>query len=69
MKYVAVIEHGETGWGAYVPDLPGCTAVGPTRDFVAEKIREAILLHVESLREHGEAVPEAAAFALTVDSA
>lgn len=69
MKYVAVIEHGESGWGAYVPDLPGCVAVGPTRDFVVDKIREAIPLHIESLREHGERVPEAASFALTIDTA
>jgi len=69
MKYIAVVEHGETGWGAYVPDLPGCTAVGPTRDFVADRIREAVLLHVESLREHGEVVPEPAAVAFTIDAA
>lgn len=69
MKYVAVVEHGETGWGAYVPDLPGYTAVDPTRDFVADRIREAVLLHVESLRERGEAVPEPAAVAFTIDAA
>ena len=67
MKYVALIERGQTGWGAYVPDLPGCVAVGPTREFVEAKIREAIILHVESLREHGEHVPEPTAVALTVD--
>ena len=25
-----VIEEGETGFGAYVPDLTGCIAVGET---------------------------------------
>ena len=69
MKYVAVIEQGETGWGAYVPDLPGCVAAGPTRDFVEEKIREAIPLHIASLREHGEIVPAPAATVLTIDAA
>jgi predicted RNase H-like HicB family nuclease len=67
MKYVAVIERGQTGWGAYVPDLPGCVAVGPSREFVEEKIRESILLHVESLREHGEIVPGPTSVALTID--
>ena len=69
MKYLAVIERGKKGWGAYVPDLPGCAAVGPTRDFVEEKIRTAIVLHVESLREYGEAVPEPTSTALTIESA
>jgi len=69
MKYVAVIERGESGWGAYVPDLPGCVAVGPTREFVEEKIREAIKLHVESLREQGEVVPPPTAVALPIDAA
>ena len=27
MKYLVVIEKGPTGFGAYVPDLPGCVAV------------------------------------------
>jgi predicted RNase H-like HicB family nuclease len=67
MKYVALIERGQTGWGAYVPDLPGCVAVGPSREFVVEKIRESIVLHVESLREHGEHVPEPTAVAVTID--
>jgi predicted RNase H-like HicB family nuclease len=69
MKYIAVIERGESGWGAYVPDLPGCVAVGPTREFVEEKIREAIRLHVESLRAHGEIVPPPTAVALPIDAA
>jgi len=68
LKYVAVVERGKDGWGAYVPDLPGCVAVGPTREFVAEKIREGIRLHIESLRTHGEVVPEATAIALTIDA-
>ncbi len=69
MKYTAVIERGESGWGAYVPDLPGCVAVGPTREFVEQKIREAIGLHVESLREHGEPIPKPTTIAVTIDAA
>jgi predicted RNase H-like HicB family nuclease len=32
MKYAVVIETGETSYGAYVPDLPGCVAVAETVD-------------------------------------
>ncbi len=43
--------------GAWVPDLPGCVAAGDSRQ-EAEQIAEAIAAHIESLREHGEPVPE-----------
>ncbi len=58
MKYTVIFEKGKTGYGAYVPDLPGCVAVGKTLPRVKKLIREAIELHIESLRSHGEAVPE-----------
>jgi predicted RNase H-like HicB family nuclease len=57
MEYVVIIEQGESSVGAYVPDLPGCVAVGETRDEAMELIREAVELHIESLRENGEPVP------------
>jgi predicted RNase H-like HicB family nuclease len=56
-RYMVVIERGETSWGAHVPDLPGCVAVGETRDEVVTLIREAIVLHIESLRTEGLPVP------------
>ena len=58
MEYIVIIEPGETSVGAYVPDLPGCVAVAETREEVVDLIREAIELHIESLRENGEPVPE-----------
>lgn len=57
MKYMVVIEKGETGYGAHVPDLPGCIAVGKNRNEVLELIKEAIEFHIEGLREDGEPVP------------
>jgi predicted RNase H-like HicB family nuclease len=56
-EYVVVFEQSETGFGAYVLDLPGCVAVGETREETLQLIREAIGLHVESLREAGEHIP------------
>jgi len=58
MRYATVIEKSETGYGAYVPDLPGCVAVGETLDETARLIREAIEFHLEGLREDGIVVPE-----------
>jgi predicted RNase H-like HicB family nuclease len=57
MEYIVILEKGETSVGAYVPDLPGCVAVADTKDQALELIREAIELHIESLRDNGESVP------------
>jgi predicted RNase H-like HicB family nuclease len=58
MRYGIVIEKGESSYGAYVPDLPGCVAVGETQAEVETLIREAIQFHIEGLREEGLPVPE-----------
>jgi predicted RNase H-like HicB family nuclease len=60
MKYVAIVEEGANSFGAYVPDLPGCAVVGETREEALRLIREAVELHVSSMRERGDALPEPA---------
>jgi predicted RNase H-like HicB family nuclease len=57
MEYLVVVEKGKSGYGAHVPDLPGCIAAGETRREVLKLIREAIELHIEALRESGEPIP------------
>jgi predicted RNase H-like HicB family nuclease len=57
MKYMVVIEKGESGYGAHVPDLPECIAAGETREEVLELIKDAIEFHIEGLVEAGEPVP------------
>jgi len=56
-RYMVVIERGDASWGAQVPDLPGCIAVGETRDEVVRLIGEAISLHIAELRREGLPVP------------
>ncbi len=58
MRYVVIVEQGENGIDAYVPDLPGCVAVGEAREEALRLIREAIELHLEGMREEGLPVPE-----------
>jgi predicted RNase H-like HicB family nuclease len=58
MAYVVIIEREGNTFGAYVPDLPGCVAVGETEDEVRLLIREAIELHIEAIRKAGEAIPQ-----------
>jgi len=58
MDYVIVIEKAADGsYSAYVPDLPGCVACGDSPAEARQLIEEAVQLHIESLRQHGEAVP------------
>ena len=59
MEYLVVVEKGKKSFGAYVPDLPGCVAVGETRREVLKLIREGIELHLEALVEAGEPIPPA----------
>jgi predicted RNase H-like HicB family nuclease len=63
MKYVVIVEKGANGFGAYVPDLPGCAVVGETREEALQLIREAVELHVSRMREQGEPTPEPASSA------
>ena len=58
MRYMVVVERGDTSWGAHVLDLPGCVEVGETRKEVLELIREAIDLHIEGLVQDGVEVPK-----------
>ena len=58
MQYLVVIERGPTSFGAYVPDLPGCVAVGKSQAEVEALIRKAIEFHIEGLREEGRPLPE-----------
>lgn len=58
MDYVAVIERAADGtYSAYVPDLPGCVTSGATLQETQTLIEEAVSLHLDSLRHHGEPIP------------
>jgi predicted RNase H-like HicB family nuclease len=69
MRYAIVIERGETSYGAYVPDLPGCVAVGESHEEALKLIREAIAARIGMLREDGEPIPAARSVAGYADVA
>lgn len=58
MRYAIIIKKSETSYGAYVPDLPGCEAVGETLEEVKTLIRKAIQSRLEGLQEGGSSIPE-----------
>lgn len=56
-SYLVVVEAGEGNYSAFSPDLPGCVATGDTKEETLRSMKEAILLHLEGLREDGLPVP------------
>ena len=58
--YTVIIEKGDTSYGAYVPDLPGCVAVSESLEEVKILIVESINLYLEVLQERGLPIPEPA---------
>ena len=58
MRYTVILEKGDTSYGAFVPDLPGCIAAGETKEETLQLIKEVIMFHIEGLKEDGEAIPK-----------
>ena len=57
-EYAVVFEKTDTGWTAYVPDLPGLGVAGSTFKETELLIRKVIDFHIEGLRADNEPVPE-----------
>ena len=69
MRYMVVIEKGPTSYGAFVPDLPGCIAVGETEAETLTLIEEAIQFHVGDMRSGGLQIPVPASTSTFVEVA
>jgi predicted RNase H-like HicB family nuclease len=69
VQYLVIIEKSGNGYGAYVPDLPGCVAAGRTRAETERLIREAIEFHLEGMREDGDPIPKPTTWAHQVEVA
>ena len=65
-NYLVIIEPSDTGFGAYVPDVPGCIATGSTREEVERLIQEALEFHFEGMLESGQHVPPPVSQAVAV---
>lgn len=57
--YNVVYEQaGDGSWSASSPDVPGCYSVGDTVEEAEAGMRDALAVHLEALRRHGDPVPE-----------
>ena len=50
---------GEDGfWVSECPSLPGCVSQGRSRQEAITNVREAIELHIETLKSEGQPIPD-----------
>ncbi len=54
---VLLRKEPEGGYTVTVPALPGCVTFGETVEEAQTMAKEAIELYLESLRDHGEPIP------------
>ena len=57
-RILVIIEKGEHSYGAYSPDVPGCVAVGETREEVEQLMKEALQEHLQLMREDNLPLPQ-----------
>jgi len=55
---VRINKDPDSDWGASVPDLPGCVAMGKTIDLALRRIQVATALHLRGSRDDGIKVPQ-----------
>jgi predicted RNase H-like HicB family nuclease len=57
MRFLVMVRRTATGYSVDVPDLPGCVATGKTVETALRRIREAMRMHLELMKESGEPIP------------
>ena len=57
--YTVILEReADGGFHAYCPALKGCHSQGDSLDEAVENIREAITAYLQSVKAHGEPIPQ-----------
>lgn len=56
-EYTIIIEDAGSNFAAYAPDVPGCVAAADTIEETRKLMEEALILHLEMLRDMGEPIP------------
>jgi predicted RNase H-like HicB family nuclease len=56
--YPAIFEFNDDGISVEFPDLPGCLTCGDTIEEAAQNAKEALGLHLYSMEQDGDSIPE-----------
>ena len=62
-KFLIIIEKANDNYSAYSPDLPGCVATGKSHEEAERNMYEAIVLHLDGMREDNIPIPESSSSA------
>ena len=57
MTYPVLIDGEPGGYGVVFPDLPGCVAMGATREEALGNAEEALMDWIESMKSHAQTIP------------
>ncbi len=63
-KFPVLFEKSTIGYGAHVPDLPGCVATGRTLEETRAPMAKAMEMHLSAIRQGGDEIPEPSHFEL-----
>ena len=63
-RFPVLLEKFSTGYRAHALDLPGCVATGRTLEEARARIAKAMEMHLSSMREDGDPIPEPSHFEL-----
>ena len=59
INITVVLEKTEkSAYSAYLPELPGCVATASSLHAVKKQISEAVLFHLEGMKEEGFEIPD-----------
>lgn len=66
-RFLIVVEKAGNNFSAYSPDLPGCVATGATPEETKARMKAAINMHIQGLRQDRQPIPEPSAMAEYVE--
>ncbi len=65
-QFVVVIQRSRQGYSAAIPDLPGCTATGATKQAAEASILRAGNDHIQGLHRAGRPIPSPEAYTVAM---
>lgn len=58
VRFLVIVEKGQSNYSAYSPDLLGCIATGTTVEDTLSAMRSAIEFHIEGMLKNGNKLPK-----------
>lgn len=58
MTYPVLVDGEPGGYGVVFPDLPGCMAMGNTKEEALGNAEEALADWIKSMESHGQSIPD-----------